>query len=210
MDLQKAYDSVEWTTLESIMKELRFPPKFTRWIMLVVSTVSYRYNINGERSGILKSRRGLRQGDPFFPCYLLFVIVMEYLHRVMKQMNDIPNFNFYSKCEKLQLINLSFMSDLLIFTRGDPISVQLSLQCFKEFSISTGLVVNPNKCRVYCGNAPLDDQQTIMKLSSFPWALCRLNTQVYLSISNKKLYSNHCMILVKKLWRELNIGLLGC
>lgn len=38
MDLQKAYDTMDWISLESILKELGFPTQFIRWIMLVMTT----------------------------------------------------------------------------------------------------------------------------------------------------------------------------
>lgn len=68
MDLQKAYDFVEWKTLEIIMAELSFPPKFIRWNLLSVETFNYKYCINGNYTRILKARRGLRQGDRLPPC----------------------------------------------------------------------------------------------------------------------------------------------
>ena len=47
LDLQKSYDLVDWYALESILKEVGLPNKFIRCIMTTVTTVSYRYNING-------------------------------------------------------------------------------------------------------------------------------------------------------------------
>ncbi|CAJ2644791.1 unnamed protein product [Trifolium pratense] len=73
MDLQKAYDTVEWTALETIMREMNFPGKFIKWVMICVGTVSYKYAINGQQSEILKAKRGLRQGIPYHPCCLFLL-----------------------------------------------------------------------------------------------------------------------------------------
>lgn len=62
IDLQKAYDPVEWNALEQIMKEMNFPAKFTNWIMLAVRSVSYRLMINGKVSNVLQAKMGLHQG----------------------------------------------------------------------------------------------------------------------------------------------------
>lgn len=142
MDLQKAYDAVEWSALESILKELSFLKKFIKWVMLTFTTVSYKFRINGDHSRFMVAKRGLRQGG-HFP--LLFVIIMEYLHRVLQKLKHIPNFNFHSKCEKLSIINLSFADDLLMFARGDIKSISLVMEAFEGFSKSNGLSVNPNK-----------------------------------------------------------------
>lgn len=81
MDIQKVYDTVYWKALENILREVGFHPKFIRWTMLDVTTISYRYNINEDYTEILKAKRGLRQYDPL--SLLLFVIVMEYLNKTL-------------------------------------------------------------------------------------------------------------------------------
>lgn len=48
MDVQKAYDTVEWEVLEDIMRELSFLPTFIEWVMLCARTDSYRFVLNGQ------------------------------------------------------------------------------------------------------------------------------------------------------------------
>ncbi|CAL5193080.1 unnamed protein product [Lathyrus oleraceus] len=57
MDLKNTYDTMEWCSLESIMKESSFPDKFIGWIMITVTTISYKFKINGETTSIVKARR---------------------------------------------------------------------------------------------------------------------------------------------------------
>ena len=113
IDMQKAYDMVDWRALDCILQEIGIPNKFKKWIMLTVTTVSYRFNVNGSMSTLLQAQRGIRQGDPISP--YLFVITMEYMHRCLHQMQMNPNFNHHPKCEKLQITNLAFADDLLLF-----------------------------------------------------------------------------------------------
>jgi hypothetical protein len=80
-DLQKAYDNVDWHALQHIFIEIGLPSQFIQWIMLGVTSVSYKFSIHGRHTSFLKAKRGLRQGDPISP--LLFVIVVEYLHRIL-------------------------------------------------------------------------------------------------------------------------------
>lgn len=63
----------------------------------------------------------------------------------------IPNFNFHRKCDKVQIINVSFVDDLRLFSRGDVMFVQLMIDRFNDFSASIGLYVNPGKCKIYYG-----------------------------------------------------------
>ena len=93
---------------------------------------------------------------------MIFVIVMEYLHRKVLELGSVPNFNFDSKCEKMSIIDLSFADDLLLFTRGDEISVQLIMDKFQEFSRETGLVVNPAKCKLFYGGMDREPLKTLL------------------------------------------------
>lgn len=119
IDLQKAYDMVNWKALRSILMEIGILRQFIGWIMASVSTVTYKFNVNGEYTNFLQEKRGIRQRDPISP--LLFVIIMEYMNRLMYKMQTNPNFNHHAKCEKLNLTNLIFVDDLLLFFRGDMI-----------------------------------------------------------------------------------------
>ncbi|GAU21086.1 hypothetical protein TSUD_10030 [Trifolium subterraneum] len=141
LDIQKAYDTIDWKAMECVFNEVGFPNQFTYWIMLVVTSVSYRFNINGNYTTSMEANRGLRQGDPISP--LLFVIMMEYLNRCFQRMQKNQNFNFHAKCEKIGLTNLCFADDLLLFARGDEGSVTLMMEAFDKFSKSTGLKCLP-------------------------------------------------------------------
>lgn len=72
MDMSKAYDILEWSFIETVMKKMRFN---RRWIDLTsrcVSTVSYSLLINGIPQPRFKPSRGVRQGDPLSPIYLFY------------------------------------------------------------------------------------------------------------------------------------------
>lgn len=68
-----------------------------------------RFNINVNYTRSLAARRGIRQGDPTSP--LLFVLMMEYITRMLLQLDKIPNFNYHSKCEKMKLTSLTFTNE---------------------------------------------------------------------------------------------------
>ncbi|CAK8537112.1 unnamed protein product [Lathyrus sativus] len=111
--------------------------------MIIVTYVTYKFNINGYHTKTIQEKRGLRQGDPISP--LLFVILMEYLNRCFQKMQKNPNFNHHAKYEKLHITNLSFVDDLLLFSIGDCMSVELIMEAFNGFSDSTGFKLNPAK-----------------------------------------------------------------
>ncbi|XP_074304613.1 secreted RxLR effector protein 78-like [Silene latifolia] len=119
IDLQKAYDTVEWNFLEQMLTALKFPPKFRQWIMICVTTASFSLNLNGETFGFFKGQRGLRQGDPLSP--LLFTICMEYLSRMQNYATKNYQFKFHPRCAYIKLCHLMFADDLLLFCKGEKL-----------------------------------------------------------------------------------------
>src|ERR1044072_288542 len=128
IDLQKDYNMVHWDALEKIMKELGFPGTFVGWVMNLVTTILYKFQVNGSMTDTLLAKRGIRQGDPISP--LLFVIMIEYLNRSMVKMQQNSIFNYHAKCESTGLTNLSFADDILLLCRGDYCSVDMLITVF--------------------------------------------------------------------------------
>lgn len=54
------------------------------------------------------------QDDPASP--LLFVLVTEYLTRILKALGMLPDFKFHPMCEDFQLTHLIFVDD--VFRKG--------------------------------------------------------------------------------------------
>ncbi|KAL2895905.1 hypothetical protein RDABS01_000903 [Bienertia sinuspersici] len=72
IDISKAYDSISWEFLKSMMENLNFPDKFTDWIMSCVSTSTFSLAINGALHGFFQGQKGLRQGTQCPPYSLSF------------------------------------------------------------------------------------------------------------------------------------------
>ncbi|GJY88017.1 hypothetical protein Tco_0502645 [Tanacetum coccineum] len=70
VNIQKAYDTVDWGFMKLILIGFGFHPRMIGWIMECVTTTSFSISINGTLHGYFKGKRGLRQGDPMPPTYL--------------------------------------------------------------------------------------------------------------------------------------------
>ncbi|KAH0722887.1 hypothetical protein KY290_005544 [Solanum tuberosum] len=147
IDMHKAYDYVEWPFIEQILRLLNFPTKFINWIMSCLTTVSYSILINGVPTTPFKAKKGLRQGDLVSP--YLFVLSMEYLSRLIKNLKWIRDFKYHPKCSKVNIVQLGFADDLLLFSKGDAKSVQVLFDTFQEFSKASRLIANASKSSIY-------------------------------------------------------------
>ena len=113
LDMSKAYDRVEWKFLGRIMLHMGFCPTFVRWIMTCISTVSYSFNLNGQKVGYIKPSRGLRQGDPLSP--YLFIICTERLSNLIKKAVDSKQLTGIKVCKDSPMIyHLFFADDALL------------------------------------------------------------------------------------------------
>ncbi|KAL0291209.1 UNVERIFIED_CONTAM: hypothetical protein Sradi_7031800 [Sesamum radiatum] len=137
VDLQKAYDMVDWDYLLAVLHLFKFPDRFIVWVEQCITTASFSISLNGAIHGFFTSTRGLRQGDPMSP--YLFVLVMESLHLLIKSttQND-TNFQFHWRCKELGIVNLCFADDLLLFCKADIHSATVLHGILQEFQRLAG------------------------------------------------------------------------
>lgn len=61
IDMEKAYDKVDWDFLMSIMRAFGFNSQWCHWIYQCISTVSFSILLNGSPYGFFRPKCGLRQ-----------------------------------------------------------------------------------------------------------------------------------------------------
>ncbi|KAJ9539130.1 hypothetical protein OSB04_031863 [Centaurea solstitialis] len=166
IDIQKAYDSVDWQFLCTVLDRLGFHPIMRHWIMELVSTTSFSVVVNGTSHGFFKGGRGLRQGCPLSP--YLFTLVMEVFSSLFRRrlLYD-RRFLLHKGCERLSITHLCFADDLMVFSRGDVESVRVLKEILDEFAILSGLKPSMPKSAVYFSNVDLATTNAIRGVLPF-------------------------------------------
>jgi retron-type reverse transcriptase len=121
VDIAKAFDSVSWPFLLSVLRQRGFGPRWTRWIALLLRTARTRVLVNGYAGDAFQHRRGLRQGDPISP--LLFVIAMDVLaamFRAAEQAGILSRFGLSGIKHRVSL----YADDVVVFAKPDRVELE--------------------------------------------------------------------------------------
>ncbi|KAL0362089.1 UNVERIFIED_CONTAM: Retrovirus-related Pol polyprotein from type-2 retrotransposable element R2DM [Sesamum calycinum] len=166
VDIQKAYDSVEWDFLFEVLKLFNFPVRFIGWIEQCVTTASFSISLNSSIYGYFTGARGLRQGDPMSP--YLFVLVMEIWTTLLRhRVQHDPNFQYHWKCKEHRILSLCFADDGLLFCKAHIPSVQVIKDTLTEFANMSGLKVNASKIQIIISKSGQHEKQQILNLLGF-------------------------------------------
>ncbi|CAK8564120.1 unnamed protein product [Lathyrus sativus] len=103
----------------------------------------------------------------------------------------------------MDIINLGFADDLLLFAKGDLKYVEMWVVVYEEFSNSTRLKINPSKCKAFFGNMGDEDGQRIQDITKFYEGQMPFR---YLGIpfTSNKLNINHCLPLGDRILTRIN------
>lgn len=142
----KAFDTLNWSYLMSILTNMLFPEQLRHWITLCISTVSFSINLNGSLNRNFKATRGLRQGDP--PSPTLFILAMEGFTQLFQTVIQNHPFSYLLKCQPIRLSSLAFENDLFILSKADFPSIHTIRNILTKFDDLSGLRPNLQKCEV--------------------------------------------------------------
>ena len=81
LDIQKAYDMVDWRFLCKTLEAFGFSHQWINLIYQCISTTKISVLINGTPEGFFETSRGLKQGDPLSS--FLYIIMAEAFGRAI-------------------------------------------------------------------------------------------------------------------------------
>ncbi|GKD00740.1 hypothetical protein Tco_1171014, partial [Tanacetum coccineum] len=213
VDIQKAYDTVDWDFLKTVLMGFGFHDRMIGWIMEYVTSTSFFICINDSLHGYFKGKRGLCQGGPFSP--YLFTLVMEILTLIIKRrVRDSDVFTYHRYCSKLELVNLCFADDLFLFAYGNASSASVIMEALDEFKHASGLTPSLPKSTAYFCN--VTNHVKLFILQILPFKEGRLPVK-YLGVPlvPSRLIYKDCKELIEKVqsrvddWKNKSLSIAG-
>ncbi|KAJ0074634.1 hypothetical protein Patl1_37460 [Pistacia atlantica] len=110
LDIAKAFDTLSWDFLLSVLNQFGFNNTFVNWIRILLNSAHLSILVNGTPKGDFTCSRGFRQGDPLSP--LLFFFVLQRRGDSHSLNNLVAFINSYSEASG-QLVNKSQSSYFL-------------------------------------------------------------------------------------------------
>ena len=116
VDLEKAYDRLEWSFIHKVLQDFRFPHNLMKVIMSCISTSFISVLVNGCALKSFNHSSDIRQGDPLSP--YLFIMCMEYLGNLIEEKCSKGLwFPFKASRGNIKISHLFFTDDLILFAK---------------------------------------------------------------------------------------------
>ena len=162
LDMSKAYDRVEWTYLEAVMRRMGFDERWVRLMMICLTSISYSILVNGEPKGMIIPTRGIRQGDPLSP--FLFLLCTEGLNGLISQAANCGDIKGYALCRNSpRLTHLLFVDDSLLFCRATERECNNILEILNVYGSCSGQQINRNKTTIFFSKLTSEDTREHIK-----------------------------------------------
>ena len=139
VDAFKAFDSVRWKFLFSVMEKFGFNQVFIKTVESLYSKPSARLKINGDLTDTFLLERSSRQGCPISP--ILFAIFIEPLAQWIRQNNSIKGIVMPGGEQKLAL----FADDILVYISSPTESLPALMSVLDEYGSYSGYKINEQK-----------------------------------------------------------------
>lgn len=148
IDFEKAFDSINWEFVDTIMGYMNFSGKWRMWIRGVLSSARASVLINGSPSKEFQYERGVRQGDPLSP--FIFIIAMEAFTYFMSKGCELEMFKGLQTPKKGPMLShLMYADDVMVIGEWSKNNVNFLARFLRSFNLVSGLKINFHKSSLY-------------------------------------------------------------
>ena len=167
IDLEKAYDKLEWSFIMDMLIRFNLPRKLIDLIMSYIFSISTSLLFNGGALEPFLPTRGIRQGDSLSP--YIFIMCMDYLGKLIQE-----------RCEDKSWIpvkdsrrgpafsHLFFADDLVLFAKANMENCLVIREVLDEFCSQSGQTISEAKSRVFFSpNVDQSDREALSDILGF-------------------------------------------
>ncbi|GKD48781.1 reverse transcriptase [Tanacetum coccineum] len=148
VDLNKAFDRVEWDFLLAVLRKIGFGDLWCNWICACLTTYELEFMVNGDSVGVIKPQRGLRQGDPISP--YLFIIIVDVLSLQISRAMTLGTLSCIKMARNYPLIShIFFADDSLFFLKASHIECGTLVSILNSYCEVSGQTVNFQKSSAF-------------------------------------------------------------
>eukprot|EP00253_Pinus_taeda_P017686 PITA_17686 len=147
IDLQKAYDCLDWGFIKCLLAKIGLKSNSISWLMSCMENVNYVVIINGIPSPFFPAERGLRHGCPLTP--LLFIMAMNSLSLHINKAVSENRCKPVKICRKNFISHNLFVDDVLVFAMLCKALWTYLFDILNRFQSETSLYINRAKSILY-------------------------------------------------------------
>ena len=141
MDIEKAFDSLDYDFLLNALQKFGFGENFMHWIKVLLNKQQSCVINGGFTTRYFNLEKGARQGDSISA--YLFILALEVLFELIKNNADIRGITIFNHT----FLYTAFADDSTFFL-NDLLSVKNLIDTFTVFSLFSGLKANFSKCEI--------------------------------------------------------------
>ena len=148
LDMSKAFDRVEWSFIDKVMRRMGFNETWIGLVMKCITSVTYSIIINGSVHGCIVPSRGLRQGDPLSP--YLFLLCAEGFSALINEATRCQQLNGISISRGAPKIShLFFADDSLLFCKANGAECNKLKEILRIYESASGQKINTEKSSIF-------------------------------------------------------------
>ena len=167
INLEKAYDQLEWSFIRECLFHINLPPNLIDIIMSCISSVSTAILFNGGAMKPIIPSRGFRQWDPLSP--YLFILCMDWLGELIDNKCAEKLWTpIKSSKSGLSFSHMFFANDLVIFAKVNQVNCSTIKDVLDEFFEKSDQSMSEAKSRVYFSpNVDRDTKESLCDILRF-------------------------------------------
>ncbi|KAJ9680330.1 hypothetical protein PVL29_019599 [Vitis rotundifolia] len=166
LDIEKAYDSINWNFLMKVLKKMGFGSRWMEWIWWCISIAKFFVLVNGVSASFFLNTKGLHQGDPLSP--YLFVMGMEVLSALIRRA-AVGGFILGCRLRgsgrmEMDVSHLLFSDDTIIFCEAKIEYLSSLSWILAWFEAASGLRINLSKSELILVGEVEDVEEMVVEL----------------------------------------------